>query len=136
MGWIRVESLRLPNTRPARELTSIGCFVARKLAEPILGGKANEATFCEPCALHRMGFGCQCVSQRWLEFSVTGSLLYRGRPLKGLSRVMGDYHARFFGNWLHNTPLRTLLKIQNFLFRFFWKRTFWEFRMSCFFYRF
>lgn len=64
MGWIRVESLGLDITRPARELTSIGCFVARKLIEPILGGKANEATLCEPCALHRMGFGCQCVSQR------------------------------------------------------------------------
>ena len=44
MGWIRVESLRLNITRLARELTSIGCFVARKLAEPILEGKANEAT--------------------------------------------------------------------------------------------
>jgi len=29
MGWIRVESLRLDITRPVRELTSIGCFVAR-----------------------------------------------------------------------------------------------------------
>jgi hypothetical protein len=64
MGWIRVESLRLDITRLARELTSIGCFVARKLVEPILGGKANEATLCVPCALHQMGFGCQCVSQR------------------------------------------------------------------------
>ena len=36
--------------------TSVGCFVARKLVEPILGGKANEATLCEPCALHRNGF--------------------------------------------------------------------------------
>jgi hypothetical protein len=44
MGWIRVESLGLDITRPSRELTSIGCFVARKLAEPILEGKANEAT--------------------------------------------------------------------------------------------
>ena len=44
MGWIRVEGLRLDITRPARGLTSIGCFVARKLAEPILEGKANEAT--------------------------------------------------------------------------------------------
>jgi hypothetical protein len=25
--------------------TSVGCFVAKKLAEPILGGKANEATY-------------------------------------------------------------------------------------------
>jgi len=64
MGWIRVESFRLDITRPVRELTSIGCFVARKLVEPILGGKANEATICVPCALHRMVFGCQCVSQR------------------------------------------------------------------------
>ena len=45
MGWIRVESIWLNITRPARELTSIGCFVARKRAEPILGGKANEATY-------------------------------------------------------------------------------------------
>ncbi len=44
MGWIRVEGLRLDITRPARGLTSIGCFVARKLTEPILEGKANEAT--------------------------------------------------------------------------------------------
>ena len=29
MGWIRVDSLTLDITRPARELTSIGCFVAR-----------------------------------------------------------------------------------------------------------
>jgi hypothetical protein len=64
MGWIRVEGLGLDITRPAREPTSIGCFVVRKLIEPILGGKANEATLCVPCALHRMGFGCQCVSQR------------------------------------------------------------------------
>jgi hypothetical protein len=63
-GWIRVESLRLDITRPARELTSIGCFFARKRAEPILGGKANEATLRVPCALHQMGFGCQRVSQR------------------------------------------------------------------------
>jgi hypothetical protein len=45
MGWIRVENLRFDITRPTRELTSIGCFVARKLVEPILGGKANEATY-------------------------------------------------------------------------------------------
>jgi len=38
-----------------RVQTSIGCFVARKLVEPILGGKANEATLCEPCALHQNG---------------------------------------------------------------------------------
>jgi len=44
MGWIRVEGLRLNITRLVRELTSIGCFVARKLVEPILEGKANEAT--------------------------------------------------------------------------------------------
>ena len=43
MGWIRVEGLRLDITRPARGLTSIGCFVARKLVEPISEGKANEA---------------------------------------------------------------------------------------------
>jgi hypothetical protein len=61
MGWIRVI------TRPARESASggsIGCFFARKLVEPISEGKANEATLCVPCALHQMGFGCQCVSQR------------------------------------------------------------------------
>ena len=45
MGWIRVESLRLDITRPVREQTSIGCFFARKLIEPILEGKANEATY-------------------------------------------------------------------------------------------
>jgi hypothetical protein len=44
MGWIWVESLRLDIILPVRELTSIGCFVARKLVEPILEGKANEAT--------------------------------------------------------------------------------------------
>ena len=44
MGWIRVEGLRLNITRLVRELTSIRCFVARKLVEPILEGKANEAT--------------------------------------------------------------------------------------------
>ena len=64
MGWIRVESIRLNITRLVRELTSIGCFVARKLVEPILEGKANEATLGVPCALPRLGFGCQCVSQR------------------------------------------------------------------------
>jgi len=56
MGWIRVESFRLNIIRPVRVQTSIGCFVARKPVEPILGGKANEATLCEPCALHRNGF--------------------------------------------------------------------------------
>ena len=45
MGWIRVESLRLDITRPVREQTSIGCFFARKLIEPILEGKANEAIY-------------------------------------------------------------------------------------------
>ena len=50
MGWIRVESLRLNITRPVRELTSIGCFVARKLVEPISEGKANEAIY--GCAMH------------------------------------------------------------------------------------
>ena len=44
MGWIRVEGLRLNITRLVRELTSIGCFVARKRVDPILEGKANEAT--------------------------------------------------------------------------------------------
>ena len=68
MGWIRVI------TRPARELTSIGCFFARKRAEPILGGKANEATLRVPCALHQMGFGCPCVSQRWLQLQSPGHL--------------------------------------------------------------
>jgi len=38
------------------KMMGVGCFVARKLAESILGGKANEATLCEPCALHRNGF--------------------------------------------------------------------------------
>ena len=56
MGCIRVESLKLNITRPVKVQTSIGCFVARKLVEPILGGKANEATLCEPCVLHRNGF--------------------------------------------------------------------------------
>jgi len=92
-GW----EPRLYITRSVRELTSIGCFVARKLVEPILGGKASEVTLCVPCALHRMGFGCQCVSQRWSEFLVTGSPLCRGRPLKGLSRVTVTCHARFLG---------------------------------------
>jgi hypothetical protein len=36
---------KLNITRPVREQTSIGCFVARKLVEPILGWKANEATY-------------------------------------------------------------------------------------------
>ena len=44
MGWIRVEGLRLKITRLVRALTSIGCFVARKLVEPNFEGKANEAT--------------------------------------------------------------------------------------------
>jgi hypothetical protein len=44
MGRIRVEGLGPNITRLARELTSIGCFVARKRAEPILEGKVNEAT--------------------------------------------------------------------------------------------
>ena len=30
-------------------------------------------------------------------FVITGSPLCRGWPLKGLSRVMGNYHARFLG---------------------------------------
>jgi hypothetical protein len=30
----------------------------------VLGGKANAATSRVPCALHQMGFGCPCVSQR------------------------------------------------------------------------
>jgi hypothetical protein len=50
-----------------------------------------------PCALHQMGFGCQCVSQRRLKFSITGSPLIVAGLLKGLSRVMGNYHARFLG---------------------------------------
>ena len=58
MGWIRVI------TRPVRVQTSIGCFVARKLAEPILGGKANEATYVSHAPSTEMDFGCQCVSQR------------------------------------------------------------------------
>jgi hypothetical protein len=37
MGWIRVESLRLDITRPARELTSIGCFFAFEGLEPYDG---------------------------------------------------------------------------------------------------
>ena len=45
MGWIQIESLRLNIIRSVRELTSIGCFFARKLIEPILEGKANEATY-------------------------------------------------------------------------------------------
>jgi len=44
-----------------------------------------------------MGFGCQCVSQRGLKFSIAGSPLCQGWLLKGLSRVMGNYHARFLG---------------------------------------
>ncbi len=31
------------------------------------------------------------------DFWITGSPLCRGWPLKGLSRVMGNYHARFLG---------------------------------------
>ena len=89
-GW----KCRLDITRPAREQTSIGCFVARKLVEPIFGGKANEATLCESCALHRMGFGCQCVSQRWLGFSITGSPLCRGWPLKGLNLELSLEESR------------------------------------------
>jgi hypothetical protein len=64
MGWIRVESLGFDITRPARELTSIGCFVARRLVELLSEGKANEANLRVPCAPHWMGFGYQCVSQR------------------------------------------------------------------------
>ena len=65
MGWIQVDAHSGYITRPVRVQTSVGCFVARKLVEPILGGKANEATLCEPCALHRNGFWLSvCVSQR------------------------------------------------------------------------
>jgi hypothetical protein len=75
MGWIRVESLRLNITRPVRVQTSIGCFVARKLVEPILGGKANEATLCEPCALHRNGFWLSvCIRKGDWNFQLPGRL--------------------------------------------------------------
>ena len=48
MGGMQVESLRLKISRPARGQTSIGCIFVRKRAEPILEGKANEATLCVP----------------------------------------------------------------------------------------
>ena len=51
---------------PERVLTSDRCFGARKLAEPCLKGKANEATWVSYAPFTKMGFGCQCVSQRWL----------------------------------------------------------------------
>jgi len=40
----------------------------------------------------------------WL-FSITGSSYCKGRPLKGLSRVMGNYHARFLGGKGVERPL-------------------------------
>jgi len=43
------------------------------------------------------GFGCQCVSQRRLKFSIAGSPFTRGRPLKGLSRMTVTCHVRFLG---------------------------------------
>ena len=47
--------------------TSGRCFVARKLEEPILKGKANEATLVSYAPFTSLGFGYQCVSQRWLD---------------------------------------------------------------------
>ncbi len=50
--------------RPVRVQISVGCFVARKLVEPFLERKANEATYVCHAPLTVMGSGCQCVSQR------------------------------------------------------------------------
>ena len=50
--------------RPVRVQISVGCFVARKLAEPFLERKANEATYVCHAPFTVMGYGYQCVSQR------------------------------------------------------------------------
>jgi len=66
-------------TRPVRVQTSVGCFVARKLAESILGGKANEATLCEPCALHRNGF--------WLSLCIAKVIEIFNRRVTSMPRL-------------------------------------------------
>ena len=92
-------------TWPVRVLTSVGCFVARKLAEPVLKGKANEATWVSYAPFTKMGFGRQRVSQRWLvKLNHRVFLMQRG-PLKGLSCVMGNYHAQFLGGKGVERPL-------------------------------
>jgi len=43
------------------------------------------------------GFWLPVCIAKVVAILTTGSPLCRGRPLKGLSRVMGNYHAQFFG---------------------------------------
>ena len=52
---------------------------------------------CEPCALHRNGFWLSVRIAKAVRSWTTGSPHNRGWPSKGLSRVMGNYHARFLG---------------------------------------
>ena len=79
--------------------TSVGCFVARKLVEPILGGKANEATLCEPCALHRNGFWLSvCIAK------VIGIFNYR---VASMPRLAFEGLEPYDGN-LSRTVLRGL----------------------------
>ena len=50
--------------RPVRVQISVGCFVARKLAEPFLERKANEVSYVCHAPFTVMGYGYQRVSQK------------------------------------------------------------------------
>jgi len=52
---------------------------------------------CVPCALHRNGFWLSVCIAKVIDTFNSGSPHNRGWPLKGLSRVMGNYLARFLG---------------------------------------
>ena len=99
MGWIRVESQGLTLSGPARVQTSVGCFAARKLVEPVLGGKANEATLCEPCALHRNGF--------WLSVCIAEVIEIFNRWVTSMPRLAFEGLEPYDGN-LSRTVLRGL----------------------------
>ena len=45
----------------------------------------------------QLGLIIPLPNRRLVDNRTIGSLLYRGRPLKGLSPVMGNYHAGFLG---------------------------------------
>ena len=43
------------------------------------------------------GFWLPVCTAKVIAILITGSPLCRGRPMKGLSCVMGNYHAQFLG---------------------------------------
>lgn len=96
--------------RLERAPTSAWCFIVRTFEESLAMGKANERGRHDTACAPYQNIGKETTNQyRKVKPCIANTVLAgvpnRAMPLKGLSRMMGNYHVRFLGENGAATPL-------------------------------